>query len=148
MFKPGGFPGEFANLSLNDYRTRLTVKDKRPVNLDLTAFKWPLPALTSITHRITGVVLFFGTAVLLYLMQLSLESEAGFQQVTEYLAMPLVKFVVWAIVAGLLYHLIAGVKHLIMDFGIGETLQGGKTGAVLTIVISAIAIVISGVWIW
>ena len=124
------------------------MKDKRPVNLDLTAFKWPLPALTSITHRITGVFLFFGTAVLLYLLQLSLESESGFQQVTDYLTMPLVKFVVWVIVAGLLYHLIAGVKHLIMDFGIGETLEGGKTGAILTIVISAIAIVISGVWIW
>jgi len=124
------------------------VKDNRPVNLNLIAFKWPLPALTSITHRITGVVLFLGTAVLLYLLQLSLESEAGFQQASEYLAMPLVKLVIWAIVAGLLYHLIAGIKHLIMDFGIGETLEGGKTGAILTIVLSAIAIVIAGVWIW
>ncbi len=124
------------------------MKDKRPVNLNLIAFKWPLPALTSITHRITGVVLFFGTAVLLYLLQISLESEAGFQQAADYLAMPLVKFIVWAIVAGLLYHLIAGVKHLIMDFGIGETLQGGKTGAVLTIAISLVAIVLAGVWIW
>ncbi len=124
------------------------MKDKRPVNLNLIAFKWPLPALTSITHRITGVLLFFGTAVLLYLLQLSLESEAGFQQAADYLSTPLVKFVVWVIVAGLLYHLIAGVKHLIMDFGIGETLQGGRTGAILTIVISAIAIVIAGVWIW
>lgn len=124
------------------------MKDKRPVNLDLTAFKWPLPALTSITHRISGVLLFFGTAVLLYLLQLSLQSEAGFQQAADYLAMPLVKLVVWVIVAGLMYHLIAGVKHLIMDFGIGETLQGGKTGAVITILISAVAIVIAGVWIW
>lgn len=124
------------------------MKDKRPINLNLIAFKWPLPALTSITHRVTGVLLFLGTAVLLYLLQLSLESEAGFEQATELLASPLIKFVVWVIVAGLLYHLIAGVKHLIMDFGIGETLQGGKTGAILTIVISAIAIVISGVWLW
>lgn len=124
------------------------MKDNRPVNLDLTAFKWPLPALTSITHRISGVVLFFATAVLLYLLQLSLESEAGFQQVLDYLASPLVKFVVWAILAALLYHLIAGVKHLIMDFGIGETKAGGKTGAVLTIVLAVVAIVIAGVWVW
>lgn len=124
------------------------MKDKRPVNLNLIAFKWPLPALTSITHRITGVLLFLGTAVLLYLLQLSLESEAGFAQAAELLASPLIKFVVWVIVAGLLFHLIAGVKHLIMDFGIGETLEGGKTGAILTIVISTIAIVISGVWLW
>ncbi len=134
--------------SFISYRIKLKVKDNRPVNLDLIAFKWPLPALTSITHRISGVLLFIGTAVLLYLLQLSLESEAGFREAAEILATPLVKFVVWAIVSALLYHLIAGLKHLVMDLGIGETLEGGKTGAILTIILSAIAIIAAGVWIW
>ncbi|MEC8021955.1 MAG: succinate dehydrogenase, cytochrome b556 subunit, partial [Pseudomonadota bacterium] len=31
---------------------------ERPINLDLTQFSFPLPALASITHRITGVILF------------------------------------------------------------------------------------------
>jgi len=56
--------------------------------------------------------------------------------------------VVWGILAGLLYHLIAGVKHLVMDMGIGETLDGAKTGAKLVVVISVIAIVLAGVWLW
>lgn len=124
------------------------MKDNRPVNLNLAAFKWPLPALTSITHRISGVFLFIATAALLYLLQLSLQSEAGFEQARDYLAAPLVKFSLWVIVSALLYHLVAGIKHLIMDLGIGETLEGGRTGAILTIVISAIVIVIAGVWIW
>lgn len=124
------------------------MKDTRPKNLNLFAIKWPLAAITSITHRISGIVIFIGVAALLYLLELSLESEAGFGLVVELLTNPLVKFITWAIVAALLYHLIAGIKHLLLDFGIGDTIQGGLRGAQLTIVLAAVAIVMSGVWIW
>ena len=124
------------------------MKQQRPVNLDLTKFKWPLAAITSILHRISGVFIFFGIALLLYFLDLSLESEAGFRQVTDMLANPWVKLLTWAIVAGLLYHLIAGAKHLVMDLGIGETKSGARTGAMTTLVLATVAIVISGVWIW
>jgi succinate dehydrogenase / fumarate reductase cytochrome b subunit len=105
-------------------------------------------AITSILHRLSGVLIFFGTAALLYLLQLSLSSEAGFADATELLNLGFVKFFVWLIVAGLLYHLIAGVKHLIMDWGIGETIEGGKMGSILVLVTSFVAIAAAGVWIW
>lgn len=93
-------------------------------------------------------MVFAGVFVLLWLLAESLSSESGFANVQQWLSTTPVKLVVWAILAGLLYHLIAGIKHLVMDFGIGETLEGGKTGAWLVIVTSAIAIVLTGVWIW
>lgn len=92
--------------------------------------------------------MFGGVFVLLWLLSASLESESGFTDVQNWLAAPLVKVVVWGILAGLLYHLIAGVKHLVMDLGIGETLEGAKTGAKLVVVISVMAIVLAGVWLW
>jgi len=124
------------------------VKDTRPKNLNLFAIKWPLAAITSIAHRISGIFIFIGVAILLYLLEVSLESAAGFDFVLELLAKPLVKLLVWAIVAGLLYHLIAGIKHLLMDFGIGESKQGSLRGAQLTILFAVIAIAVAGVWIW
>lgn len=124
------------------------MKDTRPVNLNLLVFRWPLTAITSILHRISGVFIFFGTAVLLYLLDLSLTSEAGFEEASDLLSGNVAKFIVWAIASGILYHLIAGIKHLIMDFGVGETIQGGKTGSVLVLIVSAIAIAITGYWIW
>jgi succinate dehydrogenase / fumarate reductase cytochrome b subunit len=124
------------------------VKDNRPVNLDFKTLRLPLPAITSILHRISGVVVFGGVFVLLWLLSSSLQSERGFTDVQNWLTAPLVKVVVWGILAGLLYHLIAGVKHLIMDMGIGETLEGAKTGAKLVVIISVIAIVLAGVWLW
>jgi len=60
----------------------------------------------------------------------------------------LAKLVVWGTLAALAYHLVAGVRHLIMDMGIGETLEGGRLGAKLTFIVSAIIIVLLGVWIW
>jgi succinate dehydrogenase/fumarate reductase cytochrome b subunit len=29
--------------------------------------------------------------------------------------------------AGLIYHFFAGIKHLVMDFGVAEELQSGRT---------------------
>lgn len=126
----------------------LPVKDNRPKNLELQTLHFPLPAITSILHRISGVIIFVGIAILLFLLAESLRSEQGFGNVQDWLTSPLVKFVVWGVVAGLLYHLIAGIKHLIMDTGVGETLQGGINGARLVIIISVIAIIAAGVWIW
>lgn len=124
------------------------MKDNRPVNLDFKTLRLPLPAITSILHRISGVIVFGGVFVLLWLLSSSLHSEAGFTDVQNWLATPLVKLIVWGILAGLLYHLIAGVKHLVMDLGIGETLQEANTGAKLVVVISVVAIVLAGVWLW
>ena len=41
------------------------MKTERPINLDLTKFSFPIMAIASITHRITGVLLFVAIAYLL-----------------------------------------------------------------------------------
>jgi succinate dehydrogenase / fumarate reductase cytochrome b subunit len=124
------------------------VKSQRPVNLDLRTIKLPITAYSSILHRISGVILFLGIAVMLYALDKSLVSEEGFGQVKAFMANPLVKFVIWVLLSALLYHLVAGVRHLIMDTGVGETLEGGKLGSKIVIALSAVLIVLAGVWIW
>ena len=124
------------------------MKDKRPVNLDLTQFSFPLPALTSIVHRVTGVILFVGVAILMYILELSLSNEDGFNSVKECLDGVFVKLIIWGVVSALLYHLVAGIKHLLMDFGIGETLEGGEFGAKVVIAVSVVLILLAGVWLW
>lgn len=124
------------------------VNSKRPVNLDITTIKLPLPAYTSILHRISGVVLFAGLGFLLYGLDLSLASEESFEALRELLASPLAKFIVWGILSALIYHFVAGVKHLLMDVDIGDGKESGRLGAVLTIVLSGVLIILAGVWVW
>ena len=128
--------------------SKCAVNDKRPVNLDLSQFSFPLPALTSIVHRATGIILFVGIAILMYILDLSLTSEESFNAIKDCLDGFFTKFIIWGILSGLLYHLVAGIKHLFMDFGIGETLEGGVLGAKITIVVSVVLILLAGVWLW
>ena len=124
------------------------MKDNRPVNLDIGTIDLPLAALASITHRITGVILFAGIAILLWLLQRSLGSQDSFNEVKALFASPLLKFLVWGTLSALCYHMVAGVKHLLLDFGIGESKEGGPLGAKIVIAASALLIVLMGVWIW
>ncbi|MCO8160776.1 succinate dehydrogenase, cytochrome b556 subunit [Pseudomonas sp. 21LCFQ02] len=124
------------------------MKSQRPVNLDLRTIKLPVTAYTSILHRVSGVILFVGVVIMLYALDKSLASEEGFGEVKACLTSPLAKFVIWGLLSALLYHLVAGVRHLIMDAGVGETLEGGKLGSKIVIVVSVVLIVLAGVWIW
>lgn len=124
------------------------VKDNRPVNLDIGTMRLPVTAWASISHRASGVLLFVGTAVLMWMLDASLSGPEGFAAVRECLDSVLARLVIWVIVAGLIYHSLAGIRHLIMDFGIGESMEGGVLGARIVIALSVILILLAGVWIW
>ncbi|SDX43246.1 succinate dehydrogenase, cytochrome b556 subunit [Marinobacter mobilis] len=124
------------------------MNSKRPVNLDLGKFHFPLPAITSILHRVSGIIIFVGVAFLLYGLDVSLSGEEGFARVSELLDGFLPKLIIWGILSALLYHLVAGIKHLLMDMGIGEDLESGRLAAKATLVVSVILIVLAGVWVW
>ncbi len=108
----------------------------------------PITAWTSISHRITGVILFFGTALLLWGLDSSLRSPEGYAAVQDCLTSPLAKLVLWGLAAAAIYHSLAGVRHIIMDFGIGESMEGGVLGARLVIGLTAVLTLIAGAWIW
>jgi succinate dehydrogenase / fumarate reductase cytochrome b subunit len=121
---------------------------KRPVYLGTDAFMGlPITAFTSISHRISGIIMFAAIPILLYMLSMSLQSEVSFNELKACMSSLIGKIVIWGIVASFTFHVVAGFRHLLMDIGIGETLQGGKIGAVVVLVASAILIVLEGVWI-
>ncbi|MCL6271126.1 succinate dehydrogenase, cytochrome b556 subunit [Sansalvadorimonas sp. 2012CJ34-2] len=124
------------------------MNSKRPVNLDLTTIRLPLPALTSILHRISGVILFVGIAFLLYGLDLSLSSHRGYQQIVGYLHSPLAKFIAWGLLTALGYHFIAGIKHLLMDAGYAEDKESGRVASVITLVLATAFSALAGGWVW
>jgi len=124
------------------------VNQQRPINLDLTKFSFPLPALTSITHRIAGVILFVGIIFLLFALSSSLESAEGFAATKKAMTTGFGSFITWGLLSALAYHFVAGIKHLLMDLGIGETKESGLYAAIFTIIASAVLVVLAGVWVW
>ena len=121
---------------------------QRPVYLSLTQFGWPFPAIASIFHRITGMLLFLGVGYLLWLLSLGLESEAGFAEATDVLAAPFAKIVLWAVLSMLIYHILAGVKHMIMDFHVGDSLEVATAASYAVFGLTLVLALVTGVWIW
>lgn len=121
---------------------------KRPVNLDISTIKLPITAYVSILHRISGVFLFAGMAVLLWLLDSSLDSQESFAAVRDISSNLIFKFVLWSVLAGLAYHTVMGIRHLIMDFGVGESLKGGQWSARIALLLAIALMALIGAWIW
>ena len=126
----------------------MALSSERPVNLDLTTFRFPITAIASILHRVAGGILFFGSFILIALLGMSLENEAGFADTLALLENGFVSFIVWGVLAALAYHFVAGVKHLFMDMGYGETLESGRLFAKVSIAVASLLIVSAAVWVW
>ncbi|MDE0422977.1 MAG: succinate dehydrogenase, cytochrome b556 subunit [Gammaproteobacteria bacterium] len=122
----------------------------RPVNLPLPrlALAMPVTAVASILHRITGVVLFVGMFFLCYLLDRAMADAAGFEQAAATLDAPFGKLGLWAVLTSLAYHAVAGVKHLLLDFHVGDSLEGGRVGAWISLAAAAVAGVVLAVWLW
>ena len=109
--------------------------DHRPVYLDLRKINLPVSALISITQRLSGMYVFFITLpLMLALIYFSTESEDSFNNLSLFLKD--YKFILGLIVLSfciLWYHILSGVRHLIMDAHIGESLIASKYSAIFTI---------------
>lgn len=119
----------------------------RPVNLELTTIKFPITAIVSGLHRISGIILLGGVLVLMWMLDASLSSEESFESMANLLGHPIAQLVIWTILAALAYHLVAGIRHLIMDMNIGESLEAGRWSARVVLVVSVVLMIAAGVWI-
>lgn len=123
-------------------------KDNRPVNLDLDITNLPIPAMASFAHRVAGIALFVGTAILLWALDVSLASENGFEMLKGLILSPIGRLIAWGLLAALAYHFVAGIKHLLLDLEVGDTAEGGLFASKVTLLISALMIGLAGIWIF
>lgn len=129
-------------------------KNTRPKYLNLPAIifeiRLPVPGWVSLLHRVSGALLFFPFAAwLLYLLDQSLASEQGFNYVRErYLALPLVKLGMLAMVWAYAHHFFAGIRFLFLDVHKGIDLASARRTAVAVLVLSLALTALVGVKLW
>ena len=105
-------------------------------------------AITSILHRVSGLAVFLLLPVLLFILSKSLHSEEFFAQTKMMIAHPGYKFVLWAFTAAMIYHVLAGIRHILMDIGFGEHLEAGRRSSILVMVLAIMGTIFLGIWIW
>jgi len=104
-------------------------RKSRPVFLNPARIQLPVGALTSITHRISGVLLAFGIPFLIYLMDMSLEGPSGYGRVAAMLDVLWVKGAVIVLTWALAHHVLAGIRHLLSDVDVGSQLPAARRSA-------------------
>lgn len=124
------------------------VNRQRPINLDLATLKFPTPAIASILHRISGVLIFLGLPFLLYLLGLSLDSTSSFERLHQQLSSPHFKFALWVIDSAFAFHILAGIRHLLMDWGLGEEVHTAQRSAEVMLITVVVVVLFLGIWIW
>jgi succinate dehydrogenase / fumarate reductase, cytochrome b subunit len=121
--------------------------DSRPKNLNLFTIRFPLPAIVSILHRISGFFLFLLIPFILLGLSYSL-TYAGFEALQQWFGNGYVKAVLWLVFVPFCFHFVAGIRHLLSDIHLGDSLQGGRRGAWLTLFVTVFLIILAGIWLW
>jgi len=124
------------------------VNQARPVNLNLFKFHFPVMAIVSVLHRISGIILFLSVPLLLYILHESLDSQSAFTFIEKCLSYNISKVIILVILASAVYHLFAGIRHLLMDCGLGESLSVGRATAWIVILLTIVFVILLGVWLW
>ena len=130
-----------------------SAKKIRPKYLSLPAIlfqiRLPVPGLVSILHRISGALLVIPfTAWALWLLDISLRSESGFQMVRDYFQLPLVKLGMLLFIWAYCHHFCAGIRYLLLDLNLGIELRPARISSWLVLLVSLALTAVIGARLW
>jgi len=123
----------------------MTNKQSAPVYLNLLRIRFPVGAVTSIAHRISGVLLFIALPAFVYLLGLSLQSPAGFAEAASVLQNTGLKFASAIIAWSLFHHLLSGIRFLLIDIEQGVLIPAARLTAWL---VNIAGLACTGLYLW
>ncbi len=105
------------------------------VFLNLFVLDFPVTAISSIIHRITGILLFFSIPFLLYFIYLMLESNSSFIIAKILMSKFYIKLFFNFFIFCFIYHAVNGFKHIVIDLGFFDTKSASRGFTVITLFI-------------
>ncbi len=110
---------------------------------DLPSYRWPLAAIVSGMHRISGLFMFLLLPFIIWLFDTSVSSEYSYARFSAAFGVGLgwlpgwfIKLVALGLIWAYLHHIIAGLRHLWMDVAHAVSKESGRRSAVVTLVLS------------
>ncbi|MCG6899632.1 MAG: succinate dehydrogenase, cytochrome b556 subunit [Gammaproteobacteria bacterium] len=116
-----------------------------PVYLNLLRIRFPVGAVTSIAHRISGVLMFASLPLLIYLLDISLQGPAGFERAANILQTGWLRAASVLLAWSVFHHLLSGIRFLLIDTNHGVDLPRARRSAWL---VNLAAIVATLAWLW
>lgn len=123
-------------------------QDGRPLSPRTSVYRWQFPMLASFAHRISGVLLVLSLPVYLY----CLNALAGSPDDYSHLQAAMHSFpgqaMLWLTGAALIYHLVNGVRFILLDAGCFESRDAMRLTARLSLAAGVLAAIALGGYLW
>ena len=109
----------------------------RPVYMNLFQIRLPISAISSITHRLAGIYIFFiSLPLFLFLLYFTTKSYNDFMFIQQafnnsifFSTFVSFSFLVFA------YHILTGIRHLLQDLHIGESLSASRVSSYIVLIL-------------
>jgi succinate dehydrogenase / fumarate reductase cytochrome b subunit len=92
---------------------------ERPLSPHVQIYRWPLPMMMSIVHRITGAGLYFGTLLLVWWLVAAGQGPNAYSKVSAFIGSLFGRVILFGYTWALIHHMLGGIRHLIWDSGHG-----------------------------
>ena len=123
--------------------------------IDATQYRLPIAAYVSILHRLSGLLMFALLPFILWMFDNSLSSEISYGRFTSAftvgafgLPAMLLKLVVLALIWAYLHHLLAGVRHLLLDLHVGIDLGAARRSSAIVLVLAIVLTLFIAIRLW
>jgi succinate dehydrogenase / fumarate reductase cytochrome b subunit len=122
---------------------------ERPLSPHLSVYRLTRYTLfTSIFNRFTGLALSAGLIVLVYWLMAVAGGSRSYQRAYVILSSGILKLVYLGLLIAFCYHLVAGIRHLIWDTGVGLERAQSKRSAGVVIAVSIVLVLALGFWLF
>jgi succinate dehydrogenase / fumarate reductase cytochrome b subunit len=98
------------------------IHNKRPTSPHLSIYKTQISSVMSIFHRLTGIGLFIGFAMLSWWMIFWVFSKFD-HDIFNWINCIFVRMGLYCLVMAFFYHLCNGIRHLFWDIGMGYSIS-------------------------
>jgi succinate dehydrogenase / fumarate reductase cytochrome b subunit len=110
----------------------------RPISPHLQVYRWPIPMMMSILHRITGVGLYFGTLLMVWWLLAAGSGPNAYGKMGAFINSAFGRLILFGYTWALIHHMLGGIRHLIWDTGYGFAQNEREALSLATIVGSAV----------
>ena len=119
---------------------------ERPLSPHLSVYKFKYTLATSILNRFAGLLLSLGLILLVYWLVALAAGARAYAQARAILSLGVCKLLYAVLLAAFVYHLAAGVRHLIWDTGRGLERASAQRSAWIVAGVSLIVTAVLAYW--
>lgn len=98
-------------------------RDKRPLSPHISIYRPQINSITSIINRVTGIAMSLAAVLIVWWLLAAATSAAYFDFVNGLLTSWFGLLILFGSLWALWFHFLGGVRHLVMDFGVGYDIK-------------------------